>query len=135
MNIVISGATEFGQKLMAAAAISPSALVATLFTEAEKIMTVSKANYVPVDMGALRASGFVEPPELTAGGGSVTLGYGGPSAPYALYVHEDLTKHHPVGQAKYLEVPVRAAVQGMEAVLAQHERDVIVQTFQQGGKP
>jgi hypothetical protein len=33
-----------------------------------------------------------------------TVGF---SAPYALYVHEDLSKVHPVGQAKFLEEPAR----------------------------
>lgn len=32
------------------------------------------------------------------------VGYNGDgSAPYAIYVHEDTTKHHPIGQAKFLE--------------------------------
>lgn len=35
---------------------------------------------------------------------SVSVGY---TAAYALYVHENLTAHHPVGQAKYLEQPAR----------------------------
>jgi hypothetical protein len=29
------------------------------------------------------------------------------TAPYAVYVHEDLTKAHPNGQAKFLEQPMR----------------------------
>jgi hypothetical protein len=33
----------------------------------------------------------------------VRLVFGGPAAPYAAIVHENLTAHHPVGQAKYLE--------------------------------
>jgi hypothetical protein len=31
----------------------------------------------------------------------------GYSAPYAVYVHENLQAYHPVGQAKYLERPAR----------------------------
>jgi len=38
------------------------------------------------------------------GDGSAKAGY---SAPYALFVHEDLEKHHPIGQAKFLETPAR----------------------------
>lgn len=34
----------------------------------------------------------------------LTVGY---AAPYAIYVHEDLYAHHKVGQAKFLEQPVR----------------------------
>lgn len=37
------------------------------------------------------------------------------SAPYALFVHEDLTARHPIGQAKFLEQPART----MRADLAQ----------------
>lgn len=35
---------------------------------------------------------------------SVIVGY---SASYAIYVHENLEAHHPTGQAKYLEAPLR----------------------------
>jgi len=35
---------------------------------------------------------------------SVVVGY---TANYAVYVHENLEAHHPVGQAKYLEQPAR----------------------------
>jgi hypothetical protein len=125
---------EFGRKLMAMTASTPAVLLQTLVSEAETIMTASKEQYVPVDTGALRASGFVEPPIPTAMGASITLGFGGPSAPYAVIVHEDLTKRHRVGQAKYLEIPFRARVQGMEAVLAMRTRDAIRQSFQRLAK-
>lgn len=125
---------EFSRRLRAAAAIGPQAVVGILFREAEQVMAMSKRDYVPVDTGALRASGFVDTPVQTAMGGSVTLGYGGPSAPYAVIVHEDLTKRHPVGQAKYLEVPLRARIQGMQAVLRQRTGDAIRQAFQRLGK-
>lgn len=35
---------------------------------------------------------------------SVVVGF---TAAYAVYVHENLDAHHPVGQAKFLEEPVR----------------------------
>jgi hypothetical protein len=124
----------FAIKLRGAAKDAPTALLAELYRQAEQIMTVSKTDYVPVDTGALRASGFVDLPIVTAGGGYVELGFGGPSAPYALIVHEDLTKRHPVGQAKYLSIPVIAALQGMQAVLRQRTSDAIKQAFQRLGK-
>ena len=40
----------------------------------------------------------------TKGKPSVTVGF---SQNYAIYVHENLEVHHPVGQAKYLEQPAR----------------------------
>lgn len=56
--------------------------------EAETIMTASKRKFVPVDIGPLKANGFVQPAVVTQAGVSVTLGYGGAAAGYAVYVHE-----------------------------------------------
>jgi len=39
-----------------------------------------------------------------AKGSDVIVGY---EQPYAVFVHENLEAHHPVGQAKYLEQPMR----------------------------
>jgi hypothetical protein len=62
---------------------------------------------VPVDTGALRASGQVRPPEVSGTNVEVVIGYGGPAADYAIYVHEDLEANHAPGtSAKFLEVPV-----------------------------
>lgn len=70
----------------------------------EKIMTEAKI-LCPVDLGTLHASGHVR--TLQAGNDFVlVLAFGGPAAPYAAIVHEDMTARHAVGQAKYLEVPV-----------------------------
>lgn len=38
-------------------------------------------------------------------GPTVAVGF---TAAYAMYVHENLEAHHPVGQAKFLEQPARA---------------------------
>src|SRR5687768_15414347 len=56
----------------------------------------------PVDTGALRSSEFVEVEEE---GNKIIgrIGAGGPAAPYALQVHEDLNAFHKVGQAKFIE--------------------------------
>lgn len=84
---------------------------AAIVAEAEAIMADAKEHYVPVDTGALRASGHVVLPvgdELM-----VTMAFGGPAASYAPIVHEDPTAHHPVGQWKYLETPALAATHGL----------------------
>jgi len=79
-----------------------------LFEGSEKVMgEIKSIPIVPVDTGVLRNTGLVEPPEPTLDGVSVTLGFGGPAAIYAAVQHERLDYHHPVGQAKYLEQPVR----------------------------
>lgn len=89
------------------------ALMAWIYEEAEAIMTDSKEHYVPVDTGALKGSGFVEKPTLNGTAIRVALGYGGPATGYALVVHERLGVHHPVGSAKYLEIPILNAKPSM----------------------
>lgn len=112
------------------------ALPAALHLEAERIVTEAK-KLTPVRTGALRASGHVQPPEVSRGRVSVTLGFGGPAGSgnvgdtnvadvgYAVIVHENLTAYHPVGQAKYLEEPLRAAEPQLAKRIAQNVRSVI----------
>lgn len=73
-----------------------------LLAEAEIEMTEAKRR-TPLDTGALRASGHVGGPYRRNGGVEVVMGFGGPSAPYAIHVHERLDVFHRVGQAKFLE--------------------------------
>lgn len=87
-------------------------LKSALYVEAESIMTASKRYYVPVDTGSLRNSGTVTPPTESGNTVSVTLGYGGASAPYAAIVHEK-PKAWGQGRNKYLSQPLNIAVKGM----------------------
>jgi len=66
----------------------------------EEIMTASK-EMVPVDTGRLRSTGHVAEYATPRDLGTV-LAYG---TDYAIYVHENLSVHHPTGQAKFLERP------------------------------
>jgi hypothetical protein len=60
----------------------------------------------PIDTGALRGSGGVSAPMNTPQGIGVDIFFGGPAAPYALYVHEIMYyKHNSPTQAKFLEQP------------------------------
>lgn len=63
----------------------------------------------PRDSGDLRSTVRRVGPEVTADGRSVAVWIvaGGPVAPYALIVHEDLEAYHAVGQAKYLESVIK----------------------------
>lgn len=110
----IDGLEELATRLEALASADEPIrdLSGKLFRAGEKIMAVSK-RLVPVDTGALRASGFVELPEIQGDRVSVTLAYGGPAADYAVPVHENLQARHTVGQAKYLEEPFLAAREGV----------------------
>lgn len=65
-------------------------------------MTEAKKR-TPADTGTLRTSGHVQGPDNRGMETEVRLVFGGPAAPYAAVVHENLTAHHPSGQAKYLE--------------------------------
>ena len=66
-------------------------------------------------------------------GGAVTPGIGrqGQRAPaqvgYALVVHEDLSAAHPVGQAKYLEIPFKARMEGFFSRMATFLERAVIQ--------
>jgi hypothetical protein len=78
-----------------------------MFREANIVIGESK-RLVPVFTGALRASATVLKPETKAGVITVQMGYGSFAVQYALKQHEDLTLHHRIGRAKYLEEPFNA---------------------------
>jgi hypothetical protein len=84
--------------------------------EADAIMARSKSDFVPIETGDLRDSGEVIGPSGADMG--VELSYGSDTVEYAFVVHEDLTAHHEHGGAKYLEIPVNEAQEGMEGRLA-----------------
>lgn len=88
-----------------------------LFQEGEGIMAQSK-EMVPVNVGTLRSSGHVQLPKRTVNQVSVTMGYGGPAAGYAVKVHEDMQAFHKVGGAKYLSLPFNQAIRGFAKRLA-----------------
>lgn len=99
-----------------------------LYREATGII-MSSQGLVPVDTTALKSSKYVTEPERDGDVITVFLGYGGPAAQinkktgestdaYALYVHENLEAFHPVGTAKYLEMPFDQAKSGMGARIA-----------------
>jgi len=112
-------------------------MAAELYREAVRVMSEAKP-LVPVKEGVLRNSGHVQRPQMEPSGPVVELGFGGPAGfrgaghsegvGYAVLVHEDLETFGQssgggsrgtttgarekgrifVGQAKYLETPVRA---------------------------
>ena len=76
-----------------------------ILEEAQVIFAKSQI-LVPVDTGALRGSGNTSAITQFPEGLGVDIYYGGPSAPYALFVQEILSnKHIAPTQAKYLEKP------------------------------
>jgi len=104
MTFTLVGTAELQAVLMKLGAEAPKAAGSALVLEAERIMVQAKA-LAPVDMAALRTSGHVQPPKVTATNATVTLGFGGAAAPYALYVHEGIGPA--VGRPKFMP-PVSA---------------------------
>jgi hypothetical protein len=71
---------------------------------------------VPVDTGALKASGAISEVKETNDGYEVVISY---NTDYAARVHEDLDANHPHGgQAKYLEVPFHQAGETLATALS-----------------
>lgn len=130
MEVRFTGATKAARQLQAAALSGTPALATALFREANAIMTAAKQDYVPVNTGALRASGVVEPPVMGMTRVSVDMGFGGPAIPYAVRQHEDLTLRHKVGGPKYLEIPLKARLAGMPAVIKGHVDNAVRQAIQ-----
>jgi hypothetical protein len=118
MSSRLTGAEQLQRALRQYGDGSTRALGGALYREAEEIMADSKDKYVPVDIGVLRASGFVDLPEISGNRARVQLGYGGAAEEYAFVQHERLDFHHIVGQAKYLERPMLEAASGLESRLA-----------------
>lgn len=105
MSVSWTGVDALARKLR----VDPTHLLAgALFEEGEHIMGQAK-QLTPVKTGRLRASGHVKPPETSGTTVTVELAFG---TDYAIYVHEIEGRNHPVGQAKFLEQPVKAAAGG-----------------------
>lgn len=81
-----------------------------LYQFAEEVMAASK-EVVPLDTGNLMNTGHVQLPVDSGREISVTLGYGGPAANYALAVHENLDPRvnwkRPGSGPKFLENPLK----------------------------
>jgi hypothetical protein len=111
---ILLGSDQLKAALLALGVRAPQVLAAALYQEAETIMTKAK-ELTPVKSGFLRGTGHPEPPVMQGDAVTVTLGFG---TDYAVYVHENLTARHPVGQAKFLEQPVLEWADVAEARLA-----------------
>lgn len=108
-TIEISGMDKLIEKLGAMGPKVKKAAETELYQIAEEVMANSK-EIVPVDKGTLMSTGHVDPPVETDKGASINMGYGGPAAPYALAVHENLDPRvhwtRPGSGPKYLERPL-----------------------------
>ena len=119
-QITITGWKELQRDLLAAGPLAGQAITRAAVEVMEGVVADAKAE-TPVDTGTLRASGHVVAPAVRASRtNSVTVraGFGGGAAGYAIYVHERLDTHHPVGNAKFLERPFLARAPQIPGQLA-----------------
>jgi hypothetical protein len=105
-DFIFSGADVVARNLVNYAEDKHRDAAIALYQEGEIELTEMKRR-TPVETDALRTSGHLEEPRIGLGGFGkdieVPIRFGGPSAGYAVIVHEDLEALHPVGQAKYVE--------------------------------
>jgi len=122
MAVYVVGTPELIENLRKLGKRADWALGRALYREGERIMAVSKRDYVPVDTGILKGSGHVQLPKP---GPVVYLGYGGPASAYALVQHEAHYKHS-IGQRKYLERPMLLAIPDMGKRLGKDINDALI---------
>lgn len=119
ISVELRNINKLGRELLEIAERSGTSALSALFEEGQEIMTAAKKR-TPVDTGDLRRSGTVRQKQAKGARGrdiEVTLQFGGPAAPYALEVHENLKVKHRVGEAKFLERAVNEAARTMSVRL------------------
>lgn len=85
--------------------LSASAAAESALHEIGRWVFKESQQLVPVDKGVLKASGGLN----FVGKGFDALAVINYGVYYAIYVHEDVGKYHPNGQAKFVENPLRRA--------------------------
>lgn len=106
MNMNITGLNEALKNFNKVPDRVIQALGGGMYLEMGNVMTDSKRE-VPVDLGALKGSGYVTLPEVKGNQIIVEAGYGGPAKEYAVVQHEHTEYNHPDGgKAKYLQDPM-----------------------------
>jgi len=114
----LEGDLKLQEVLQAAKKDAPLAVAQAIWEQANLIFAKSQV-LVPVDTGVLRGSGGVSAPQTDANGYYVDVFYGGPAAPYALFVHEIIGNYHKSPtQAKYLEQPFMESLSDLQKNMA-----------------
>ncbi len=142
IKVKIKGIPELEAELQRLGRQAPKALGSAFFQIGEEIIGLSKEKFVPVDLGHLRSSGFVEPAKISGSNVTVELGFGGPAGVgniggdsnrvrvgYAIVVHENpragktggvspkgrqYKTWSTVGGWKYLETPFNDAQRNLD---------------------
>ena len=124
-TFVIEGADEL-KKMLEVSGAGAGKLVGQVILEEANVIFGKAMVLTPIDQGPLRGSGGVSAPQNFPNGIGVDIFFGGPAAPYALYVHEILTNYHnPPTQAKYLEAPFMERLPQIQQNLARRIMDLM----------
>jgi hypothetical protein len=97
----LTGADRLLRNLRYLATRLPNEVARAGYEEMEIEMSEMKAR-TPVDTGALRSTGFVNPPEVNGRQIEIVLGFGGPAIGYAIVQHENEDYFHKVGQDHFV---------------------------------
>lgn len=137
-TIKLTGMKELQGAFIRAADMAPRLAAKAMYEEASEAFLLSQA-VVPVRYGVLRASGVVHPPTILNSIAIVDITYGGPGAPYALFVHEippskggrwgSGAKHDSPTRWKYLENPVKLHARDMGRRLTVRVLDMLNRGF------
>lgn len=101
-------------------------IVGQVITEEANMIFAKAMILTPIDTGALRGSGGVSAPMNMPQGIGVDIFFGGPAAPYALYVHEIMYyQHNAPTQAKYLEQPFMERLPDIQKNMARRIIDLM----------
>lgn len=119
MSEFVTGAEELKAKLKALGPELARVQGGKALYQEAKILEAIAHERTPLQWGPLRGSYETsEPVEESDGNVSVTISVGGPTAPYAVYVHEILWYHHPIGESKFLEKTINEAMATLPGRLA-----------------
>lgn len=137
-TVRLKGLDELMAAFTRAGRLAPSLAAKALFEEASMAFAESQ-KVVPVRFGELKRSGVVHPPTVLGSVAVVDITYGGPAAPYAVFVHEipptrggrwgtGNTHDYPT-RWKFLERPVKVMAEGMGNRMATRVMDMLNEGF------
>lgn len=133
-SVKVKNLRELQDAFVRAGEDAPRFAARALREEADEAFLLSQA-VVPVQYGVLKASGNVTGPRVRGTRAFTEIHYGGPAAPYAIYVHElppSRAKHDYPTRWKYLENPVRLYAQDMGQRMTVRVLDMIARRFEIG---
>lgn len=138
-SVRVRGLDELMKAFAIAGTDAPKFAAKALLEEAEEAFLMSQS-FVPVRTGALVTSGKVRGPFVRGSKVEAFISYGGPSAPYALIVHEVPPnvggrwntgyKHDFPTRWKYLENPVRLYARDMGERMTTRVLEMIARRFE-----